>query len=161
MTAFQITDLRLFTKNLFMQDTFDSFWVSEATIQTSAALIIEGKIDPAFFAEPGSEADESAESTPVLPPGQAPYRTWGEIRPLCFEWIKGKSLPLHFRIVLRDPSRAEDAAFLNIRYERGQALRVTTGYTAKEFTMDRSDEKLWDEEVVKFFTEQEIELEQF
>ena len=161
MTAFQITDLRIYTKLLFTQDTFDAFWLSEATIQTSAALIIEGRIDPAFFADSDSPSEASEEAAPVLPPGQAPYRTWGEVRPLCFEWIKGKSLPLHFRIVLRDPSRSEDAAFLNIRYERGQALRLTTGYTAKEFTMDRSDEKLWDEEVVRFLTEHEIDLEQF
>ena len=153
MIALQITDLRSFTKHLFTQNTFDGFWLSEAAVQTSAALIIEGKTDPAFFSD--QETTEEEEKT-----APAPYLNWGEAKHYCYEWIRGRSLPLHFRMVFRDPGRQDNAAFLNIRYEREQPLRVTTGYTAKEFTMDRSDEKLWDEEVRAFFTDHEIDFEE-
>ena len=58
MIALQITDLRSFTKHLFTQNTFDGFWLSEAAVQTSAALIIECKTDPAFFSEKEAAEEE-------------------------------------------------------------------------------------------------------
>ena len=160
MIALQVEGLREFTQHLFVRDTFDAFWLSEADIRTKADLIIQGRIDPGFFASNDTDAGPADTSGHSEENGAPAYLTWGEVRHYCYEWIKGPVLPLSFRVLLRDPERTEDEAYLNIRYERDKALFITTGYAQKTFSMDRTDEREWDDEVRTFLAAHDIGLKE-
>ena len=49
MLALKITDLKTFTNSLFIGDTFDRFWLTEASITTSSVFTIDGKLQNRTF----------------------------------------------------------------------------------------------------------------
>ena len=98
-------------------------------------------------------------------------RTHCTLRPLCFDFIKGKKTPLGFKFSFRlSDSNTEkllgqsgvslslaDVAglFLNIRYQEGKIL-VTTGTSLRLFTTDKSLDHAWDAMVQRFFKQKEM-----
>ena len=82
MIACNICDIKLFTKKLFIGETFDRFLLKEAEIVTFNTFSIDGRVHKSFYSE-----EERAE-------GQIEeYSTWKTLRPFCFSLIKGKKLP--------------------------------------------------------------------
>lgn len=151
MIAQKISNLRLFTKQLFLEPTFDFFLVSELTITTYNTFHIDGTIKREFFTEEERQA-LSSES----------FSTWARLRPICFSLIKGKKLPISFQIVLRlshadteqlfltAPPPAElDGLFLNIIY-KNEELICTSGTSYQTFTLSRTADTIWDEYVTNF-----------
>lgn len=122
MIACNICDIKLFTKKLFIGETFDRFLLKEAEIVTFNTFSIDGRVHKSFYSE-----EERAE-------GQIEeYSTWKTLRPFCFSLIKGKKLPERFSIILKLPKAATEqfltarksqwlpeqvgGLFLNIHYE--------------------------------------------
>ena len=93
MRLFQIQDTRDFMKKLLVTEDFDSFLLREASVTTFCTFQVDGTYHPEFFcdAERGDGADADA----------YPYASWGKIRPLFWDLIKGKHTPLSFRIIFR------------------------------------------------------------
>lgn len=163
MRLFQIQDTRDFMKKLLVTEDFDSFLLREASVTTFCTFQVDGTYHPEFFcdAERGDGADADA----------YPYASWGKIRPLFWDLIKGKHTPLSFRIIFRlAPHNVEtllrqsglslrpediDGLFLNISYENGSLL-CTSGVSMKLFTLDKSLERSWDETLQKFFRQKQI-----
>ena len=85
MEAFEILDVKEFTKKLFMTDLFDKFSVIEAEFTTFVKFDIGGKLNKAYF-------DEVQDRN---------FCTWSELRHICFEIIKGKRTPTAFKLVLK------------------------------------------------------------
>ena len=155
MTAFQIEDIRGFTSQLFVKETFDSFLLKEAKVVTYNSFSIDGRIRHGYFTEEELEENRIEE-----------YSYWRTIRPICFSLIRGKRLPESFHIILKlapkdvckvagqsgGAVRGEDieGMYLNIRYENRE-LACITGLTMKTFTMDKTMDGLWDETVKEFF----------
>ena len=93
------------------------------------------------------------------------YSSWKTLKPVCYSLIKGKRLPESFRIVFQMPPSARDrfvagkvpgiypdqvgGLYINIQYENHEMICVT-GTSMKQFTMDRTLENDWDENVRKF-----------
>lgn len=148
MIALRITDLKTFTGMLFLHTTFDSFQICEASFSVSATYFIDGHRNKDFYDTEEWEQLKSKE-----------YLTWGEVRPRCFDWIKGSRLPLGFKIVLRSPNTETGTAFLNIRYDQA-SLQCVTGFSAKTFSMDRAQERDWDDRIRTFFKKQGISFEE-
>ena len=96
MLSLEIQSLREFTQLLFTRDTFDSWQVLEAAVSSFSDLYIDGHTNPEFFAE--------SEQTPPR------FCSWGRLRPACFAYIRGKVMPLSFRISFVIP--AQDARSL-------------------------------------------------
>lgn len=145
MVAQKISNLHQFTKQLFLEKTFDSFLVSELTISTYNSFHIDGRLKREFFTE--EEWNKF---------GSELFSSWAQLRPICFSLIKGKKLPLSFQIILRlsnsdmellfsdTPLPTElDGLFLNIVY-KNEELICTSGTAYKQFTMDHSADQLWD-----------------
>lgn len=145
MIAQKISNLHQFTKQLFLEQTFDSFLVSELTISTYNSFHIDGRLKREFFTE--EEWNKF---------GSERFSSWAQLRPICFSLIKGKKLPLSFQIILRlsnsdmellfsdTPLPTElDGLFLNIVY-KNEELICTSGTAYKQFTMNRSTDQLWD-----------------
>ena len=163
MIAVRLPDLKTATTLLFMQDAFDRFPLYEASFLTRCSFSIDGFRNAEFFPE-----EENREA-------QEEYILWQDLKPLAFSVIKGKRLPLRFKVVLRAPKdvvrqllEQSDTAFAEeqveslhmiFTYKAGQ-LVCTTGSSFKVFTMDRTLDKLWDAWTLRFFEEHGIRIEE-
>ena len=157
MLAVRITDTRDFMKKLLTQDLFDTFLFSEGTVTTFTTFTIDGTWHPDYFEE------QKVDSL-----------TWGLIRPVFFDLIKGKHTPASFRIVLRLsgsntesllassglPMEASQIAglFLNLNYQNN-TVTCTTGTSLRIFTLDKALDRVWDDMVMKFFSSRQIQAE--
>ncbi|MCR4927122.1 MAG: DUF5721 family protein [Lachnospiraceae bacterium] len=151
MHSFLIHDIKSFTAALFTGELFDRFLLSEADIITDVSLHVDGRINLSYFDDPSLITDG--------------HVTWGEKKPLFYSVIKGKHLPLSFKIVLCLSEKnlkstlaasglnisegAVDNLFMNIGYKSG-TLTVTSGISIKTFTMDKSLPEYWDGITEKF-----------
>ena len=163
MVALQISDLKLFTKKLFIGETFDWFLVKEVGIVTFNSFTMDGKVRRGYYSE--EELEEGKMEA---------YSSWKTLRPFCFSLIKGSRLPESFSIVLRLPLeqtetflkdcgsswRLEEVGclYLNIRNE-DQVLLCIPGLSMNQFTMDKTLDHEWDEAVKKFLKKEEIPFE--
>ena len=91
MKIYNISDLKDFMNKLLLSDTFDYFLLEEGTIITANGFQIDGRVRKEFYTKEEQE-DENL----------CPYEfsLWKDIRPLCFQLIKGKRTPLSFKFVL-------------------------------------------------------------
>jgi len=143
MQSFRITDVKGFMAQLLTKETFDSFLLVEATIHNRIAYVIDGHM--------------RGEEKVCVP--------YGEVRPLCFDMIKGKQTPEFFKFVLQLPSDQKEnliedsdvvlqsadvlSLSMNIRYQNNE-LTLMTGTSLRIFTVDRSLEQCWDQWVRQF-----------
>ncbi len=162
MIALQIEDTKDFTSKLFLQEVFDPFWVVEGSIQTHCTFLLDGHLNQDFY---------SAEELEEANMENQPFVCWRQMRPCCFDLIKGKKTPLGFKFAFRlSDSNTEklllqsgvslslaDVAglFLNIRYKSNSIL-LTTGSSLRLFTTDKSLDHAWDSMVQRFLKQKEI-----
>lgn len=166
MIACRITNLKSFMSHLLVGDSFDSFWLSEASITTGNTFTIDGALHPEFYSPEAQEILERCHRTHSL---------WKEIKPLCYSIIRGKQTPLQFRFVFRlsyektrqalaasglavDPEQVK-GLFLNVQYN-GSQLVCTTGTAMGAFTLDKSLDRLWDQMALRFFQERDIDYDE-
>ncbi len=154
MTQFEIEPVKEFMSKLLLGNKLDSFCIKEVTLTTFNTFTIDGHIQKGFFT---AEEWESA--------GKPVYSTWEQLKPLCYQLIKGKKTPLNFRITFAAPanminlclqkSQANlsleniNGLFLHITYENGKIL-CTTGISLNIFTMDKTLEHYWDDSIKKY-----------
>ena len=154
MVALKVEEQKAFTEGLFIGEIFDKFLVREAEIVTWNRFSIDGKIRQGYFSEEELEENRIEE-----------YSSWKSLKPICYSLIRGKRLPESFRIVFLMPPSARDrfvsgrvpgispdqvgGLYINVQYENQEMICVT-GTSMKQFTMDRTLENEWDENVRKF-----------
>lgn len=165
MISLKIIDVKDFMSKLLISDTFNKFLLSEATITTGNTFIIDGHLNKDFYTTEELEENNLTDQT---------MSTWEALKPFCFELIKGKKTPLHFKIVfllssnnvikLLEQSSISlspndvNGLFLNIKYSNN-TLQCITGTSLKLFTLDKSIENEWDSMIQKFFKSHEIPFE--
>ena len=153
MEIFSIDEKTEYLKELFEKEKYDSFYLYEARVKTKLDYYVNGRLNREYF-----DTEEQAD----LPE----YVEWKDIKQIVYSYIKGKRLPIGFKIILmfnREnisrllemnnlPVKTEDvsALFMNVVYER-EALSVTTGTSLKIFTMDKTLEHVWDDTVKKYY----------
>lgn len=163
MLALQIKNIKDFMSKLFLKDTFDPFYLVESSIITANTFSIDGRIKKEYFTSEENEERQYAE-----------YSTWEALRPFCFQLIKGKKTPLAIKLIFcLTPDQSEklieksglpfqirdiDGLFFNIRYENSNAI-FTTGISMKTFTLDKSLELFWDQSMIKFLKNADIDTE--
>lgn len=154
MKSFEIEEIKNFINDLLVKEKYDSFYLYEIRLKTSLDYYINGKINKEFYDD--DERQEIKEE----------YICWGHVKQTVYELIKGKNLPISFKLILmfnrenierliemnNMPVHFEDvgALFYNVYYENGK-LAVTTGTSLKVFTMDKTLEQLWDDTVEKYY----------
>lgn len=160
MIALKIEDIKLFTSKLFLGEVFDQFLVKEAVITTFNTFTIDGTIRSGYYSK-----DEQEEKNI----GQ--LSTWSMMKPFCFSLIKGKRLPISFRIILqmskdgterflasRQVSLTPDQVkglYINVRYEEDK-LACVTGTSVSVFTLDKALDEEWDQAFKVFLKHNEI-----
>lgn len=160
MIALKIEDLKTFTAQLFMGETFDHWLVREANIVTFNSFTIDGRIRQGYYSDEELEKNRIEELS-----------SWKALRPFCYSLIKGKKLPESFQITMQlspeenakfirrvkpdFPAEQVAALYLNIRYENHAAACVT-GTSLKVFTLDKQIEREWDDTVRRYFKKLQI-----
>ena len=153
MKSFSIEDIKTFMNDLLVNERYDSFYLFEARIKTCLDYYIRGKINKEFF---DYDIKDSLEE----------YELWGNVKETVFSLMKGKRLPVSFKIILMFnnenverliemnnlPVAPTDITglFYNINYE-DEKLSVTTGTSLKVFTLDKTLDNLWDDTVGKYY----------
>lgn len=164
MISLNIPEVKLFMAKLLTNSTFDFFLLREMELQTFTNFTITGQFNEAFFTK--EELEERGENR---------YINWGDVRQVAFTMIKGNKSPLALKIVFQlSKDRCEllvnrfggklsiddiGGLYLNVRYEKGE-LHIITGVAIKTFTLDKTLEQEWDQEVKKLFKEQGIVFEE-
>lgn len=86
-----IEDLKTFTAQLFMGETFDHWLVREANIVTFNSFTIDGRIRQGYYSDEELEKNRIEELS-----------SWKALRPFCYSLIKGeKKLPESFQITMQ------------------------------------------------------------
>lgn len=173
MTSFKITSLKNFMSRLLTSEIFDCFLLEEASITTYNTFLIDGRLHPDFFAG----EDSSPETENILPYG---FSRWKDMKAFCFNLIKGKQTPLHFKFVLQIMPEylsgilshgrlvLSDAPFtatqlkafiLTIKYE-ADSLTLVTGISTHTFVPDKEPERMWDAALKDFLLTQNIAFEE-
>ncbi len=164
MISLHILDVKGFMSQLLLRDTFDHFYLTEASVTTFCTFRIDGHLQKDYYSSEERKQEEFS----------LPYSFWKQVRPFCLELIKGKKTPLNFRITFQlSASNTEkllrqtgtsftssdvNGLYLNLHYD-GHSLHCVTGTSLNLFTMDKSLEHTWDEMVRKFFRSREIPVE--
>lgn len=165
MILCKIKDKKDFIGKLLASECFDSFLLKEASIHGFVPFQIDGHINKGFF-----NLDDT-DATSFL---TYEYAQWKDIRPICFDLIKGKRTPTKFMFVLYLKPEAMSSMFekagvslehsmvqnliLNIRFEQGE-MSITTAVDYAGFTLDKQGEQLWDTTARKFLDRKEIVYE--
>ncbi len=166
MKTYQISNLKDFMNKLLLSDVFDCFLLEEGTIVTANAFQIDGHIQKNFYTKEEQE-------DPVLCPYD--FSLWKNVRPLCFQLIKGKRTPLSFKFILllfpghmarileqggfQDNGSLVKYFTLAIRFD-GTNATLTTGLSTNTFLMDKMPEQLWDDAFCKFLDKRQISWEE-
>lgn len=150
MIALQIKNVKNFMGKLLTSDMFDTFFLAEATITTYNTFMIDGHQNQEFY------TNEEWQEPSIRP---YDFSMWKEIRPICFQLIKGKHTPVNFKFVLHlIPSYVESilkdgsvsvpldqikSLIFNIKYD-STGLTLTTGTSLHTFLPDKSLDIFWD-----------------
>lgn len=156
MISIPITEVKLFMNHLLCRSTLDAFCVPELSLSTFASFHMDGHILKDYYTK---------EEYETLYKDRTPIARWKQLRPVCFELIRGNHTPLSFSIVLQLSSRAVESflsetdtsftvsdingLFLNLRYKDNR-LNAVTGTSLNIFSMDKSLEHAWDQKIQKF-----------
>ncbi len=151
MRVYHLFDNKTVMAHILTQPTFDKFLISEVKIAGKALFHLTGTAAEGFFTE--EALDERG------------YVTYGQVRSVCLEMMKGQKVPESFTFMFLLPTKelekfldetdstlqpfdVENLSFL-VRFKDGE-ITLTTGSAFKIFTMDQSLNVAWDNWVNDF-----------
>ncbi len=150
MLAFTVenSDIKIFMQKLFREETFDKLELRSLSLETIVKYEILGNINKDYL-----EKDDKRY-----------FVKWKELRPYIFSLIKGDRKPAYFKIVfsLDDESvnnlcENANAMFLNITYQNEEVI-CTTGTSQKNFSLDKIEDKIWEDTILRFFKKNGINI---
>lgn len=157
MISLKIQEIKPFMALLFRSEAFDKYYTREVLIKTFTDFSISGKRYHDFYSD---DEDKKYEETNFV--------IWEELREIAFQMIKGKRTPSVIRLIFQLPKEKMeelsstaphdievDAMFLNIRFENNE-LFVVSGISKKGFSMDKTMDHMWDDEVKRWLKQQGI-----
>ncbi len=143
MLVFSIEEYEVknFMQRLLREDSFDKLEVRSIFLETIVKYDILGNINKEYLKEDDKRY----------------FVKWKELKPYIVSLIKGNIKPKVFKIVfsLDDNSVNNlcdnaNAMFLNIIYQNN-IITGTTGTSQKTFSLDKKEDKIWEDIVLKFF----------
>lgn len=157
MISLEVKELNRFMHRLLATDCFDMFLLAEARILNANSYVIDGHINREFYT---SEEWEDPDIRPYE------FSAWKEMRPLCFELIKGKRTPVSFKFVFHlkpeyvgavlakgdtniTPQQIK-ALVLTVKYDSA-GLTLVTGTSFHTFLLDKTPDQLWDSAFSRFY----------
>ncbi len=163
MIALTIVGIKEMMSQLLTHQMFDGFYLNQADIETFTGFHMDGDLNRDYFSSDEQEVLEGR--TQCL---------WSEIKPIVFAIMKGRKLPVKFKLVFQLSEKnllwlleknqlsfkAEEIGglYMNILYEH-KKLTCTSGVSFKTFVMDKTLEQVWDATVRQYFKQYHIEIE--
>ena len=136
---------------LLRTEFFDSLEMIRLELTTSVTRSVDGRIQRGFY-----DSEEEI-------PGE--YIRWKDEKSRFFDAMRGKILPLQFKIVFRYPKAESDQLFgrdtegtslyINVSYDRNNTF-LTTGFAQNSFPQDQSFGREWDDFVQSVIRNLEI-----
>ncbi len=164
MLAIKITATKAFMNHLLVNDTFDNFLLEEGIVSTANTYRIDGHVNKDFFSM------EERRDQPL----SYDFSLWKDMKPLCFNLIKGKRTPLFFKFVLHLkpdlvgrllaaggcnlPAEQVKALVLTVKYDGSQTV-LTTGSSFHTFLMSKEPDQIWDKAILQFLSRHNIDHE--
>ena len=140
--------IKPFMAKLFQGTEFSGFEVRKIEIKTITKFSIDGQLET------------TEEEAPVQ------FCTWAQLQPYALNIIKGSVKPRAIKIIFalgqtemqsHFAEHANDASlFLNIAFD-GDKITLTTGYSQKTFTLDKTINTAWDAYITQFLAKNQIE----
>lgn len=162
-------DIKIFMSKLLQQNTFDTFEVRNISIETIVKYEILGNINPEYLIglENNNENDKILDNKSNQKSQERFFIKWEEIKPIISNIIKGNKKPKSMKIVLSLDDKSittlcdnANALFLNINYSgNNNTLICNTGISQKTFSLDKREEAIWEEVVINFFKQNNINIE--
>ncbi len=155
MTIIKILDIKDFTSKLFLGNVFDSFPLIDALFVTSCSFSIDGRLQSDYF-----DTDENER----LSEEHRQFVLWGSLKDHARSIIKGKRLPVQFRILLRIPFEILDIpaeyasslnGYLNIQYKNQQII-CTADLSFSSFVPGAPHASGAGDAVLSYFRQKEI-----
>ena len=137
MRITEIENVQQMMARLLLTEDLDKYLLVSAVFNTRSRTEIDGAINEAFFDDDEKEALGGRKNV-----------YWGEVRPVAKELIRGKKVPVSLRIVLMKETDTADKYIMTFSY-KDRRLSLVTAMNHETFTMDREQEKAWDEEAAK------------
>lgn len=166
MVAIEIKNIKEFMNHFLGKESFDSFFLEEATITTFNTFVIDGHRVKDYYDGIDAQGNELEM--------QGEFSTWREMRPICYSLIKGRRTPVSMKFTLLAGTHYMEtlkkknegllygdqikALAVNIRFENG-VLRLVTGSSYHSFVMDKTIDNLWDGDFVSSLTAMGIAFE--
>ena len=161
MLSLMITDVKKMTALLFTENSFDRFLLKSAQLSAQLSAAISGEKDPDFYTEDEREKEM-----------QEPFVRYETVRPLLFQMIRGKRLPLSFRIILITDKNTTNrlkvksgfsdcevtSLSINLNYKGGQLI-LSTGVSYAGFSLDKSLDTAWENTVRGFLDDKGVTYE--
>ncbi len=151
MTSFSIENTKTFMAGLLKSSMFDDFEVRSFLVTTFTTFEIHCDYNSNFFTD---VIEEEREKRKIC--------LWKDIKNYAFDIIKGNKLPKSIKIIFCADRGTMDsiytnssAMFMNVIFEEGK-LKIITGFSPKEFTMDKTGEYEWDKYVKEFLHKNKI-----
>lgn len=164
MLALQVLDVKQFMVKLFYQPIFDQFYVKELTVRTFFDFSINGRRNMEYYSLEEQEIKK-----------QQPKVYWKEVKSFIFQIIKGNRTPLALNLVLQfgeeqtkqilklcgSEINLEDsiALYINIRFESGKLI-LTSGVARAMFTLDKTLDRVFEQELMTFLKNADIAIQQ-
>ncbi len=164
MIALSISDIKNFMKEIFNGSMFDRFYLCDSEIVTFSEFKLGGYLNRPYFDT--EEWDELQGRELCL---------WSEVKAVAFAIIKGKKLPVRFKLVfqlseentswliqhhgLKVKPEEIQGLYINLIYDHRE-LHCTTGISFKTFVMDKTLEHVWDETVRQYMKQNKITVEE-
>lgn len=166
MRLTKITNVKHFMNKLLIENSFDSFLISEATIKTFASFVIDGHINEGFYSSDELSEMKSEASSEGRIFSERLLR-WSQVKPHVLNLIKGKKTPSYFKFSFylaeeninkllssSDTSITTndiDGLSLIVKFSEDE-LTLTSSVSLKIFSLDKSLDKVWDDMVIKFIS---------
>lgn len=144
MVSVQIEEIKEFMNGLFAGEIFDAFEVSEVEVKTLFTSKLSGRVNSEWL-----DTDEEI----------GEYVLWKQIKSRVYDLIKGKKTPLLFAVCFFHKKENGDRGLLRIQFE-GEKLRLITGYSTADFSLDKTPQIAWDENFLGFLKKHGIIYEE-
>lgn len=147
MRVFNIKEIGLIIRRLLVGEDFDKWQFIRAKIQKANTFEFDGQALKEFY--------DGVEEVPE-------YILWEDIKQIIYEVIRGKKLPLYMIIVIKENIKYKDdkdfGRILNFTYKDGE-MSVSSGMAYNVFSLDKSNENIWDDDVQNILNEMNINFE--
>lgn len=165
MQSFEILDIKAFMLLLFQSTVLDKYEFVSGDLHTDMTYSLDGHINREFF---------SADEIEQLELNSKTYLPWHLAKEKIFALIKGKKTPSQLKIVLKVSADEMadfvaqtdsalnlhdiDAMYLNIHFQNNK-LHIICGISYKLFTMDKTLENGFTDNIITLFKSNSITCE--